>query len=42
MGDIVYKTANELSNILESRGVILDIDPVPLIQREGHHAPING
>lgn len=33
MGDIVYKTANELSNILESRGVILDIDPVPLIQR---------
>lgn len=42
MGDIVYKTANELSSILESRGVILDIDPVPLIQREGHYALING
>lgn len=32
----------KLSNILESRGVILDIDPVPVLQRDGYYALING
>lgn len=42
MGDNVYKSADELSAILEARGVILDIDPIPLLLREGYYALING
>lgn len=42
MGDKVYKTVDELSAILETRGVILDIDPIPLLLREGYYALING
>lgn len=42
MENRIYKTANELSKILESRGIELDVDPVPIIQREGYYALING
>lgn len=38
----VYKSVDELAKILESRGVALDIDPIPLIRREGYYALING
>lgn len=42
MENRIYKTTDELSKILESRGIELDVDPVPIIQREGYYALING
>lgn len=37
-----YRTPEQLVSLLEARGMEIDIDPFPIIRREGYYRVING